>query len=309
MIIGGKCGLIKEHILDRKSRGAKYLEFHTEVKSFMSMSYSDFINIREILDREDIICHTVHSPMKNSYGGQCSLSELDKLKQSDNIEILKRTIESASVLSSVKNPIVVIHPSDDFSVKHDRYNYNDLKSNRDIFEEEICKISEITLSLNPDVRLGIENTLPFVIDSKTKDFIIHKGFIYPDFMTDINNMNLNNVGIVLDICHAIGSIRFTNLITCGKSKLTLIDYLENSIENLLLVHLNNIKDLGESIYNHGTPYVYGEDDNDIETLRFIIKYLKDYRYSGYITLEVLEDDYMKAINYSLTKESVDKIIE
>lgn len=309
MIIGGKCGLIKEHILDRKSRGAEYLEFHTEVKSFMNMKDSDFLNIRKILDSEDVICHTVHSPMKNLYGGQCSLSDLDILKQSSNIDILKRTVESASILSSVKNPIVVIHPSDDFSVKSDRYNYNDLKSNMDVFKEEIYKISEIASSLNPNIRLGIENTLPFVIDSKTKDLIIHKGFIYPDFMNEVNDMNLKNVGIVLDVCHAIGSIRFTNLITCGKSKLTLIDYLDSSIDNLLLVHLNNIQDLGESIHNHGTPYIYDGNMDDIETLRFIIKYLSDYNYSGYITLEVLEDDYMKAINYSLTKESVDKIIK
>lgn len=307
MNIGGKCGLVAEHIIDRKNKGANLLEFHTDINDFVDKTIVDYKNIKETLIRENIICHTVHSPMKNSYGLQCSLSEIDPIKRDENFNLILKTVEYANYLCETENPIVVIHPSDIFSVKYHDFKYSNIEENKKIFKEELTKLSEIVSSKYPNVRLGLENTMPFVRDLKTNDVVVHTGFIYPNYMSEIDEMNLPNVGHVLDICHAIATIRFTQLITAGNTSLCLKDYLDSSINNLFLIHLNNVKNLGENPYNHGTPYdEYCELDMNI--LKEVFEYLKENNYKNYITIEVMEDNYFDAINYKITNDAINKIL-
>lgn len=307
MNIGGKCGLVVEHVTDRKKRGANLLEFHTDINDFYNKSLGDYREIKDVLKREKIICHTVHSPMKNSYGGQCSLSELDPIKRRENFELIMKSAEYANYLCEIENPIVVIHPSDDFSVLGDTYIKGGIKKNNEIFKNELSNLSKAIKSKYPNVILGLENTMPFVRDLKTGDVIVHKGFVYPDYMKDINEMNLSNVGYVLDICHALATIRFTEMISGGKSDLSLKSYLDASIDNLALIHLNNLKDLAENPINHGTPY-----KKSVEADMYILKYLFEYltlnNYMNYITIEVLESDYRYGLNYEITNKAVKEVL-
>lgn len=307
MNIGGKCGLVSEHIVDRKNKGANLIEFHTDINDFVDKSVVDYKNIKETLIKENVLCHTVHSPMKNTYGLQCSLSEIDPIKRKENFDLLLKSVEYANYLCEVENPIVVIHPSDSFSVKHDDFLYSNIEENNKIFKDELNKLSEIVKTRYPNIRLGLENTMPFVRDLKTNDVIIHTGFIYPSYMKDIDEMNLSNVGHVLDICHALATIRFTQLISGGKTDLSLNDYLEASIKNLFLIHLNNAKNMAESPYNHGTPYC-SNVKTDMSILKEIITFLKKNDYKNYITIEVMEDNYFNAINYKITSDAINKII-
>lgn len=307
MNIGGKCGLVSEHIIDRKNKGANLLEFHTDVSDFINKSPINYKNIKETLIKENVLCHTVHSPMKNTYGLQCSLSEIDPIKRRENFNLLLQSVEYANYLCEVENPIVVIHPSDSFSVKCDDFLYSNIDENNKIFKEELSRLSEIVKVRYPNIRLGLENTMPFVRDLKTNDVVIHTGFIYPDYMKDIDKMNLSNVGHVLDICHALATIRFTQLISGGKTDLSLNDYLKASINNLFLIHLNNAKNLAESPYNHGTPYC-SDIEFDMSILKEIITFLKENNYKNYITIEVMENNYFDAINYKITNDAINKII-
>lgn len=308
MNIGGKCGLIEEHISDRKIRGANLIEFHTDINDFLKKDYLDFKNIKKSLNKNNVVCHTVHSPMKNSFGGQCSLSELDPVKRKENFDLLLKSAEYANYLCEIENPIVVIHPSDDFSILKDNYKEENVKENNKIFKHELNKLSEIVESRYPNVRLGLENTMPFVRDLKTGDIVIHTGFVYPYYMKDIDEMNLSNVGHVLDVCHALATIRFTNMISGGKSDLSLKSYLDASIKRLLLIHLNNLKDLAENPLKHGTPYVV-DSERDLKVLYDLFVYLKKANYKNYITIEVLEDDYKNALNYELTNKSVKEVLK
>lgn len=308
MNIGGKCGLIEEHISDRKRRGANLIEFHTDVNDFLKKDYLDFKNIKDSLKRNDVICHTVHSPMKNSFGGQCSLSEIDPVKRKENFNLLLKSVEYASYLCEIENPIVVIHPSDDFSVLKDAYEEENIKENNKIFQYELNNLSEIVKSRYSNVRLGLENTMPFIRDLKTGDVVIHTGFVYPCYMKDIDEMKLSNVGHVLDICHALATIRFTNMISGGKSNLTLKSYLDASIERLFLIHLNNLKDLAENPLKHGTPYKI-DSEKDLKVLYDLFVYLREADYKNYITIEVLEEDYKNALNYEFTNNAVKEVLK
>lgn len=307
MNIGGKCGLIEEHIADRKRRGANLIEFHTDVNDFLKKDCLDFKNIKNSLNKNNVVCHTVHSPMKNSFGGQCSLSELDPVKRKENFDLLLKSAEYANYLCETENPIVVIHPSDDFSILKDSYKEENVKENNKIFKHELNKLSEIVESRYPNVRLGLENTMPFVRDLKTGDIVIHTGFVYPCYMKDVDEMNLSNVGHVLDICHALATIRFTNMISGGKSDLSLESYLDTSIKRLFLIHLNNLKDLAENPLKHGTPYMVNSE-RDLKVLYDLFVYLKKANYKNYITIEVLEDDYKNALNYELTNKTVKEVL-
>ena len=307
MNIGGKCGLFSEHIIDRKSKGANLLEFHADISDFVNKSYIDYKDVKETLNKENVICHTVHSPMKNTYGSECSLSEIDPVKRKENFNLLLQSVEYANYLCETDNPIVVIHPSDSFSVKNNNFLYSNIEESNKIFKDELNGLSEIVKIKYPNVRLGLENTMPFVRDLKTNDVVIHTGFIYPEYMKDIDNMNLSNVGHVLDICHALATVRFTQLISGGKTNLSLKDYLQASIDNLFLIHLNNAKDMAESPYNHGTPYI-SDAESDINILKEIFDFLKENKYKNYITIEVLEEDYLNAINYKKTKDTIHKIL-
>lgn len=305
--IGGKCGLVSEHIVDRKNKGAGLLEFHTDINDFVNKSVMDYKSIKETLIKEEVICHTVHSPMKNTYGLQCSLSEIDPIKRKENFNLLLKSVEYANYLCEVENPIVVIHPSDSFSVKNNNFLYSNINENNKVFKEELNKLSHIVNTKYPNIRLGLENTMPFVRDLKTNDVVIHTGFIYPEYMKDIDKMNLSNVGHVLDICHALATIRFTQLISGGKTDLTLNDYLKTSINNLFLIHLNNAKNMAESPYNHGTPY-NSYVESDVKILNEIFLFLKKNNYKNYITIEVMEENYFDAINYKVTNDAISKIL-
>lgn len=236
------------------------------------------------------------------------MSEIDLLKRKDNFDILLKSVEYANYLCDIDNPIVVIHPSDIFVLENDLYSEFRLYENKKIFEEELYKISNLVESRYPNVRLGLENTTPFVKNIKTNEIVIHNGFVYPDYMIDINNMNLVNVGHVLDICHALSTIRFNNLVTLNKSNIDIKTYVDTCIDKLFLIHLNNLDGLGEIPSKHSTPFLEN-NYNDLEILRELFNLLNAYKYGGYITIEVLEDDYYNGINYELSMRAVNKIIK
>lgn len=305
MLLGGKCSLSKEQIKDRKHRGAQYLEFHTDYIDFKDMSYSNLVEIKKYLDNEGLVSYCVHSPMKNS-GKPLLLSEPNKKFALENRYLIEKTIEYADILCEYKNPIIVIHPSYELSI-NEKYDLSKVDLYNQRFLEEIAYIDSYVKSNAPNVRIGVENTCPVTLDKKTKDLVVHAGFVYPDYATQVKELNLSNTGVVLDTCHALANVRLHNLINRNINPITIIDYLEKSKDNLELIHLNNLSHFGEIELNHSTPFhPNGENYKELE---LIFEFLIKNKYKNPITLEVLETDYSCGDNYSIIKNTCVELLE
>lgn len=304
LLLGGKCSLSIEQIDDRRKKGARFLEFHTDYNDFLNIDKNKLHEIKKYLEMHNMQSYSIHSPMNNS---RCAsvLSEVEDKLIIENRELLKKSIEFALNICDYDSPIVVIHPSYEFN-KSIGYNEKIFDKIKESFENELYYIDKYVKENAPNVRLGIENTCPVTIDKKTGGLSVHSGFIEPNYADYIKSLNLSNTGVVLDTCHAFSNIRLNKILTRGESNLSIIDYLKSTISNLELIHLNNLSFLGEVSSNHSTPFrKNGENYTD---LKKIFKFLIDNRYKNPVTIEVLETNYSYGVNFEKTLKTCENLL-
>ena len=237
------------------------------------------------------------------------------LSDDDNI-VMKETMRLAqkSAEFSGKRCSVVVHVG---------------KSLEDTASSELATMSrklEILFSRFPDVDIVLENLsiiqenngrVPFRLCSAYYDANVQ----FARYFSSRFGKNPDGgwrVGTCLDVCHAVLSGWYLDAlmevlkrgedISRGAGKYSLADYMEANAPYIGLVHLAGAEGNGYGL-GHGTPFVLGEQGHEREGrgLDILEEFLLRYNELGMscpVTLEVGENDYLKASSYSRTLEAL-----
>lgn len=152
----------------------------------------------------------------------------------------------------------------------------------------------------PLLDVAFENVMPF-----------DKGRFYANVFDEslyfIDQLNAEfycaekRIGTVLDVCHAIGTIRAIKAIS-GDCRLTVDDYFEVNMRYVKAVHLADCNGMGYNREDHGVPF-----KEKSEMMEYMNSYYK-WAYSCPIVIEVREEDYLNPTNlinnYNMLKEVI-----
>lgn len=284
-----KCALDKAELSERKRIGENNVEVQllqdfyeekTSLEEYLNIMVSTGLNIK-----------IIHTPL--AFGDDVQIDDLWEDKKRD---VFFKTCKLSNMLGSKldKNILVVVHTSMSF-----RQDINNI--------EKITLIDGILLeALNkyPNISIAIENIIPVVVNQG--GFFGRNGFLddnclYVEHFISKYGFN-DRIGTVLDICHALTTIK---LMKYCKLPLSLEQFFDWNKNHIKLIHLANVGDNGYGKGNHGTGFIEGED---IELLRDILNLYHKYDYCCQVTIEVYEKDYLNPINYLRTKENILKIL-
>jgi hypothetical protein len=284
-----KCALYEDELLARK----RINENNVEIQ-LLHEFYEETPSLEEYLDTllgTGLNIKIIHTPLV--FGDDV---EIDNFWEDKNRDVFLKTCKLANMLGRKldKNILVVVHTSMDF--KQDINNVEKITLIDKILLEALNKYSNISVA--------IENIIPVVVNHK--GFFGRNGFLndnclYIDYF--INKYGFGDrIGTVLDICHALTTIR---LMEYCKIPLSLEEFFDWNKKYIKLIHLANIGDNGYGKGNHGTGFIEGKD---IDLLSDVLDLYCKYEYNCQVTIEVYEEDYTNPINYIRTKENVLEIL-
>ncbi len=236
-------------------------------------------------------------------------------------------------------PIVCIHTP--LNAKTD-CNYNietprgQIEFIRTLFlAEKLMDKTSSRMNIVCHMNLGIKVLQELEILYRTMDFIAIQALLHPNVIINVENVvnrmtgvydntilvrniNLPNVGTVIDTCHALMSENFTGKITDNGAH-TNVDFTYQPLEECFKqnkdvcrwIHLNNAINTGELLGTgdgHSTPFS-SDNKEDMETLTRILKLYKTLDLKPAICLEVKEEDYFNCVNFSKTKKACDEVFK
>ncbi|MGU8835537.1 TIM barrel protein (plasmid) [Clostridium perfringens] len=289
------------------SKGLPYIEFHTEYSDFQKDI--DFQKIRDLLDENNVSCLTVHSPITDNSNNfdTISLGTLYKENRRNNIELYKKCIIAANILSSSSNPVVVAHIGTGYNLNDSTLNNLSEEDIQKILNEAKDDLTEINSYIDenyPGTIFAVENMPHFSYNSKGDMFGWYFGTGH-DLPIFIEQLDLPNIKTCLDICHIQMSIAIDKLSNPYKNN-TVTDYIKSYANSIGLVHLNKAVGLGERQLTHSQPYDPNNEE-DLNILSEIISCFYENNYSCPITLEINDTDYSKQLNTDLMIQSLVKV--
>ena len=295
MYIAGKLANIKEQLEDRKNRNVKCVELHTNPWEFENGLYLDAY--KELTENFEII--SVHAPMKNLYSNECGVGYLGMVSKEEanhNMDIIKCSIKLANEIIKMKPKVVVVHLPEILNNEG-----VDINLQKEQIKKDIIELGNYAMSISKDIIIAIENNIRMVLyKGEIREVLYGLG---KDVIDIISEIDLPNVEITLDICHALGSIDYNKHM--GDTNLNSIEeYITAYAPKLAHVHVSNALNYGIG-KGHGTPYKDTEEDK--KTLGIIFDTLEKISYKGNIIIETLEEDVNVAENYTETMETIEKI--
>lgn len=174
--------------------------------------------------------------------------------------------------------------------------------------DTVLRFFEKALIKYPLVDICIENVVP-VKKSRIGDIYLRNNCLFDgvDLVKRLNgHFKTDRFGTVLNTCHALVTIRgfrnyFKEYPDIAES-FSLEDYFKKNKDCIKLIHLANVEDLG---YNKGTHGILFKDE-DMSLMNEIMDLYKKYEYDCDITIEILENDYIKNENY---KDNYARLLE
>lgn len=303
MIIAAKLSRDIIQIKDRKSKGANYVELHTNPSEFEEDI--DELEYRKIFDENEMKIISVHSPMKNKYNNGCGVGYkpfVSKKEYYHNIDIIKRSILLASKIIDSKQKIVVIHLAEiplSNSTK-------DINVHKKAVEEDVILLSKYASEISNDIILAFENNVPIYKVQKDGSYIETAYGSNCDYVKWIRDLNLNNVGVTLDICHALGSIEYGNKTNKESTPLNISEYIINCGNLLKHIHLSNSRNFS---LKEGHGIAFNNSYKDISILKEIKLTLEKINYKYNIVIETIEKDVNKYENYVCIIKVLESFIE
>lgn len=307
MIFSNKCALEKKQILSAIKDGFKYIEFHTNLKHF-NYSIDEIIEIRRLLDENNITCVALHLPIEsnNENPDYISIPTYNDYYRNKFIELSKKAIDYISILSGAENPIVVSHIGTSYFYNPTKpyvLNKNILDKKLRDAKEDLLVISKYAQETDDSILFVVEN-VPLFTETKNgmASWCFGTGFELVDF---IKNINKKNIKACLDICHAESTIRISNIIN-HEDNFRIEDYIYQFKDVIGHIHLNNTINIGSTKENHSVAFKSTSEDKAY--LKRIISSIIKNKIQCSITLEINEDDYDKRINIKTTKETLNKVL-
>lgn len=307
MIFLNKCALEKKQILAAIEDGFKYIEFHTNLKHF-DYSIDEIIEIRRLLDENNITCVALHLPIEsnNENPDYISIPSYNDYYRDKFIELSKKAIDYISILSGAENPVIVSHIGTSYFYNPMRpyiIDKNLLDKNLRNAQEDLSLISKYAQETDESILFVVEN-VPLFIETKNgmASWCFGSGFELVDFIKKINKKNIR---ACLDICHAESTIRINNIIN-HKDNVSIEDYIYNFKDVIGHIHLNNTINIGSTKENHSVAFKNINEDK-VYLKRIITSIIKN-KIQCSITLEIIEEDYDKRSNIKTTKKTLNNIL-
>lgn len=309
MQIGTKCSFNKEQLLCSIKKGLHSLEFHTNYSDFNGDI--DFSEIREILKNNNVSCHAVHAPIRDSKGilESISIGTFHKEQRKDNIELFKKCIQVANYLCEDGTPIVVSHIGTGYCIT-DNNHTNLSKSDIDVCikeaEEDLTIINEYIVENYPNTIFVVENMPSMTYASANQLYSWYFG-CKEDLPQFIESLNLTNIKTCLDICHLTTTMRIDKIHN-PYNNISLDYYIEKYSKTLGLIHLNNCINLGEKLEWHSQPLLK-ESNDDVKLLSEFFTAMLKYNVNCPISLEINDVDYLTQANTDKTIECIEYVLE
>ena len=259
----------------------------------------DWIDVDKIFKLDKFIGKnilTIHAPIIRSRGGD---PLLECIVDEDDIKILDSVFYIANYYGEKEDRDIriVIHSESNVEMLEDSFN---------TWSKIVDKVGEL-LDKYPRTILCIENVTP-CRNISSGNVIKFANNFYTDNVQMCKilrkKLKTDRVGVVLDVCHQGITEQYMNLIYQISPKLKMPDfsidyYFKTYAPYLKIVHLADFKDNGYG-KNHGIPFEDPEKLNHV--LDLFCKYANE---DVYLTLEVMEEDYLVNKNYRKQKQLVD----
>jgi hypothetical protein len=299
MKILAKSAPIKEQILDKIDKGCDGIEIQL-LKDFFEEEYNANYFFEKIKNIENLDVKVVHLPFCESKEFNLEFFEMHNYKKT----FLKAVKLSQLLADFYKhNIIIVIHNG--FKLEQYLKIPSLLYYIEELFDECLLRY--------PNVEYAFENILPFVLN-KDRDPSSRNGFLYDnvDLAIYFNRRFSTNVfGTVVDTCHFMITERIFKSVFSEKysdvvENISLEKIFEKNKDIIKLFHLANAKNLGYDFKEHGCSFKENNEDN--EFLNNFFKLYEKYVDDAYITLEIIEDNYLDSKGYLETKNCIQKFI-
>ena len=298
MIIASKCAIDKVQLKDRNNRGSNYMELHTMPKYFIDKDYTE--EFLKMLKEENMECISVHSPIKNTYGLGCGVGYKGKVEDKvylENMELIKKSIIFAEKVIKQERKICVVHVPDTFKLDFKI----DMQKEKENFIKDIKELGEFAKLNAPNVVIVIENTIRAKDEKTGLEHVAVYGY-KDEFVRWVEEANLNNVDVMLDICHLIATSNYRKDLG-EKDFLTITDYVKSYAPKLSHIHLANSYGYG-FLEDHGESFKNIKED--IFKLKELEEVLKEINYNGNIVIETTDKDVNKYERYT---ETIDTILK
>lgn len=277
MRILGKIAPVYTQVLQTINKGLHTVELQL-LDDFLETENARIINMLDKVPELNV--YSVHAPFLTDKEVEIE----DVIESNLRLPFLKTCYLAESLADKYKRDITV--------VVHIGLNTSILTTHKDILYRILRELDTI-LSLFTHIRIAIENTMPI---STSKGFLETKNnFLYDnievcEFLRD--NLKSPKIYTVLDICHALSTIRFMEQTSkdTGIEPITLYDYFERSAGTVDLIHLNNVKNLGLREGEHNLPF-HADNVSDRELLFDIVDCYNKFTPNTLCVLEIDEKDY------------------
>lgn len=211
--------------------------------------------------------------------------EIEDLADSNLKFPVLKTMYLADVLASRyghRMPVVV----------HATSNIDALMETKDTLYRIVREL-EVSLKLFPNIDICIENTIPLIVKGKryeTKNSFLYDNINLVKFFRE--RLESERIYTVLDICHALSSIRFmqTTEELTGHEVPQLENFFKESEGLIRIIHMNNVIEMGLKPGQHGVPFLK-TIESDVEMLKHVTNCIENYCPKASIVLEIVEDEY------------------
>ena len=281
-----KSAFIKENIMDKVNKGSDGIEIQLLNPKNEICTCSDY-RIENYLRNCNIV--SIHTPLDNKT--DCNYNIETPEGQKELVKSLVLADKFSQFYGQRMN--VVCHMELSIKQQKELGIYEKVK---DFLCENLDKYKNIDISL--------ENVT-----------IRHSG-VYDNTIL-VREINKENFGTTLDICHALMSKSITGFLT-DKGKCESNYYKYETLTNafrynsgvLKWVHLNNAANFGQGYgVGKGHGCIFNKDNiNDMNTLVKVLNYVKDEKLEN-ICIEVYEEDYLNSQNFLQTKILCESILE
>lgn len=290
MKIIAKSAPCKEHINEKIGIGTKDIEIQL-LPNFDDNCDIDFFykNILSTSCNVDI----VHMPLESGLDLNFEYFTYPKFKS-----IFFKCCELSQKLANFYNHKIII-------VVHFGTSLDILKYSPGLLSE-LLEILKIAISNFKDIEIAFENVIPLTFNKDNK-LETSNGFLFDnvEFVNWLNNELKTNVfGTVLDTCHVLQyNTQINNAFNGVVPVLSMEEFFKKNKDTIKLIHLCDLKNQGLEDGEHGAVF------SDENKLKEIIDLYYKYEYSCFVTLEVMEYDYLNCQNFKNQKTMLENILK
>ena len=257
-------------------------------------------DVYDLKSFSNVPVNVVHSPLLSHYG--FSDVNLESFLDSD-FKMLDQVFYIANYFGQLQNKKVIV-------VVHSESDRDTMMLVSDTWKKVLNGVGCLLFKY-PYTEIAIENVTPFIkVNSGDIHMCNNFHFDNIEMVRELRKqLNTDRVGTVLDICHAVITKRYMNVIYKEfdiepTDDFELDTYFAKNKDYIKLVHLANTDGNGYG-KGHGTPF----KSNDFDELKDIIDLYYKYSYTCPVTLEVGESNYLVSDNYRVTRETLLKVLE